>query len=264
MYKIKPSHDVDAVIVGYTETSDKKLDSFLLALKNKSELLINIGSVKAQSYQISEIEYKRLHDGLKALHVATNHKATNSNGVVYNAVAPCYVVTITTNDVLLETGGTPLQKNAFTFSASYEFRGRVPAPSALNLKLSRLRPDKDTSYQDVRVDQLYEIACAQAPEYNQPKHAKSEILKRDVYTRLVSGALCVRKILTWKTHKPAPEFAPYIVCYVDYSPTRKEQPIKRYVVPTQTEQQALEHFDSFVENNIKRGWELASTQQETA
>ena len=86
--------------------------------------------------------------------------------------------------------------------------------------------------------------------------AKSEILRRDVWTKETKGVVAVRKLLVWKTNKEKTnELHPaYVVHWTDYSPGRGS-PLDREVKLAPDEKTAMKIADALIETNIKKGWE---------
>ena len=90
------------------------------------------------------------------------------------------------------------------------------------------------------------------------KSRRGEIRKREVYTKTTKGLVSVRKFISWKTNKEDVDetYPPYVFAYVDYSPGRKK-PLARTVRSAPSEEVVDELFDSFVKENVKRGWKPA-------
>ena len=59
---------------------------------------------------------------------------------------------------------------------------------------------------------------------------KSEILRREVVTKVLKGNTMVRKLLLWKTNKEEQDenFPAYVLHLTDFSPNRKD-PMKREI-----------------------------------
>jgi len=263
VFKIKPQHSIDAVVIGFTEDAARPgtVDSLLTALMDSTGTIITLGSVRTGLHILTDKEHAGLFDRLSNLIAPTNYKTTNSHHVVYTMVRPEIVAQLFCNDAIMSTGNEPLKSPAFEYHAtynSYEYRGQHPLASPVNLVFADFRPDKEASYPDVRAAQLDDVTGEPRVGLLAMPLPQSSLLERHVYTREVSGSINVRKFMAWRTNKDTvdPDYPPYVICYIDYSPTRKEQPIKRYVRPAQSSKDAHVLIQELIECKIKRGWTL--------
>jgi len=101
VYKIKPTIDVDAVVVGYTESSegDNKVGSFLLALMREDGQLQLIGSCGNMPTQ-QRLEFMRQ---VREMHVDSGYRHANSKGALYRFVRPEIIIEVRLTDVQSET-----------------------------------------------------------------------------------------------------------------------------------------------------------------
>jgi hypothetical protein len=85
--------------------------------------------------------------------------------------------------------------------------------------------------------------------------AKSEILRREVWTKETKGAVAVRKLLVWRTNKNGfnSSYPAYVVHWTDYSPGRAS-PLDRDVKLAPDEKTAIKIANFLVDENIKKGW----------
>ena len=86
----------------------------------------------------------------------------------------------------------------------------------------------------------------------------SKLLRREVYIKEAKGKTAVRKLLVWKTNKEkvSEDHPGFVVHWTDYSPDRKD-PIKRTVRLASSKKNATSIADKLIEDNVKKGWELA-------
>ena len=84
---------------------------------------------------------------------------------------------------------------------------------------------------------------------------KSELIRREVWTKDNKGSVAVRKLLVWKTNKKEidPLFPEYVVHWTDFSLGRAT-PLDRDVKLAPDENTAFKLADGMIEENIKKGW----------
>ena len=87
---------------------------------------------------------------------------------------------------------------------------------------------------------------------------KSEVLKREVYTKVLKGETMVRKFMILKTNKEqsVDEFPAYVLYYTDFSPNRKE-PLQRDIAVSASEAQIQALYVDLKNKNVKQGWKPA-------
>ena len=85
--------------------------------------------------------------------------------------------------------------------------------------------------------------------------AESELIFREVFTKIVKGQTNVQKFLAWKTNKESEGSYPaYVMNYTNFSPTRNDS-LKNDVRVSSSKDQILAFVREFKEKNIKKGWE---------
>jgi hypothetical protein len=116
----------------------------------------------------------------------------------------------------------------------------------------RLRADKEFSAQSVRLAQLTgrEIATPELINRNLPA---LEVVRREVYTKEVKGALAVRKLVVSKRPATAGAF-PYVVFWTDFSAGRKT-PLEVTTLFAHTESRAEALVKKLIEENITKGFD---------
>ena len=144
----------------------------------------------------------------------------------------------------------------------YEIVRRMPLAAVISPQFVRIREDKQPVYEHVRIEQASErVEVRQSKkEASQLQLPKSEVIRRDVYTKEAKGKTMVRKFVTWKTnkHDEMEEFPAFVHHYTDFSPNRKA-PLDRDVRISNSQSQIMELHHSMIEANIKKGWELVTT-----
>ena len=81
-----------------------------------------------------------------------------------------------------------------------------------------------------------------------------------MWTKEAKGKTAVRKLVVWQTNKEdrVEGWPAWVVHFTDYSPDRKT-PLERTVKTALTKAEAKGIADALVAENIKKGWEPAST-----
>jgi len=259
IYKLKPSVTIDAVVIAYTIRSDQPglARSILLGLMHSSGEIQILGGCGNLG---SDVDRSALGKQLEKLKVDAPIRYASDSGSLYSFVKPELVVEIKVTDLQLERAdGT----NASTMILSYKGdswnSGRLSqSPRPIHPVLVRVRDDKKVNNLDIRIEQIAGYMPKLKDAVLKVETAKSEILRREVWTKEAKGALAVRKLLVWKTNKN--EFnsshPSYVVHWTDYSPGRAS-PLDRDVKLAPDEKTAVKIANSMVEENIKKGWNKA-------
>jgi hypothetical protein len=175
-------------------------------------------------------------------------------------VKPEWVIEMSCLDLVSQTTrGASIDRMVLGWNSKaprFEVVRRLPLASALSPQFVRRRDDKTVRPAEVRVQQvadLVEIAMADR-DAKQLQAKKSEILKREVYTKTMKGALMVRKLVMWKTNKEAEgEYPAYVVHFTDFSPNRKTM-LEREIRVSSSKSQIEELWKGLAEENIVKGW----------
>ena len=257
IYKLKPSVTIDAVVIAYTTRSDQPglARSILLGLMHSSGEIQILGGCGNLG---SDVDRSSLGKQLEKLKVDAPIRYASDSGSLYSFVKPELVVEIKVTDLQLERAdGT----NASTMILSYKGGAwnsvrLSQCPRPIHPVLVRVRADKQVNYIDIRIDQIDVYMPKLKDAELRVETAKSEILRRDVWTKETKGVVAVRKLLVWKTNKEKTnELHPaYVVHWTDYSPGRGS-PLDREVKLAPDEKTAMKIADALIETNIKKGWE---------
>jgi len=129
-----------------------------------------------------------------------------------------------------------------------------PTAAPLHPVLVRLREDKTPNEVDIRFSRIVDWLIP-TEEEEATDLPKSELLGRDVWTKVSKGKVAIRKLVVWKTNKEqiGSSYPAYVVHWTDYAVGRKK-PLGREVRLAMIETDAVEIADNFVEANIKKGW----------
>lgn len=260
-YKIKPRYTLDVAVVGFTESIDDRqgmLHDVLVAVMRSDRTLHVLGRVGGG---FTEDERRAMLSDLKDQIVDSEYAEVNSDHVAYQMVRPNWVIEVSCLDVVSQTTrGAPINRMVLdwdTAAERYKVIRRLPLASVISPQFVRRREDKQVNPQDIRIDQLATIV--EIPHVDRDARQmtlpNSEVMRREVYTKVLKGETMVRKFLIWKTNKESSgdDFPGYVLYYTDYSPNRKS-PLDREIRVSNSEEQIKQLWDEFVEKNIKQGW----------
>ena len=123
----------------------------------------------------------------------------------------------------------------------------------------RRRYDKEVHATDIRIAQvanLVELPLADK-DSRQMALPRSQVLRREVYTKELKGETMVRKFLLWKTNKElaTDDFPAYVLHYTDFSPNRKD-PLARDIRVSSSFEQIQQLLNNLKADNITKGWNL--------
>ncbi len=260
-FKIKPLHTLDALVLGFTESTDDRagmMHDLLLGIVREDRaihVMCRVGGGFSD-----EVRREMLSD-LKDMVVESEYAEVNSDHVAYQMVKPEWVIEITCLDIISQnTRGGPINRMVLNWNRDtdcYEVVRRLPLVSVISPQFVRVREDKSFNKDDVRIAQITKVVPVQKVDVNatELQLSKSSIMKREVYTKTLKGKLMVRKFLMWKTNKEneGSEYPTYVIHYTDYSPGRKV-PMDREVRISNSEEQINELFEQLKTDNIKKGW----------
>lgn len=262
IYKIKPKHNVDAVILGFTESPDvadsiRVLLTGLMRPDGSFQVFAKVGT------GYDEQQRRDLFTQLSAMAVPSAFKATDRNHTLFTMVRPEIVMEMAFHDLIYEnTAGKPEMKPVLNYSAEEGYGTLLPQAfvSVLGPVFKRFRDDKTVSPEDLRLTQLQDFV--DLDNLNQASKsldlAASAVLQREVYSKTTKGLVAVRKFISWKTNKETIDnhYPAFGFCFVDYSPGRKG-PLKRVLRTAPTQEGIEEIFNKFKETEVKRGWKPA-------
>ena len=268
-FKIKPRHNLDAVVIGFTESTEDRqgmLHDLLVGVARTDgsiQVLCRVGG------GFSDDNRRELLSDLQDLVVESEYAEVNSDHVAYQMVKPKWVIEISCLDMIGQnTRGGPVNRMVLNWNAAesrYEVIRRLPLVSVISPQLIRIRDDKRFDVTDVRISQVTDLLPIELADVDarEMQMANSVLMEREVYTKQLRGEMLVRKFLMWKTNKEneTAEFPAYVASYTDFSPSRKS-PLDRDVRVSDSETQIRALYRQFKEDNIKKGWELHSASSD--
>lgn len=262
-YKLKPRHNIDVAVIGYTEgTEDRKgmLHDLLCAVIRKDGSFQIIGRVGTG---FSDEERRSLLSDLRALHSRSDYAEIGDGHVAYQMVRPDWVIEVSCLDLIVQTSRSGIiERMVLSYDeklGKWEPVRRMPLASLISPVYVRRREDKRPNAVDVRAQQIADLAeiallDKDARTYSLPA---SEVIRREVYVKTLKGQTAVRKLLLWKTNKEVDGgFPAYVLHYTDYSPTRKE-PLSRDIRISNSRDQIEALWKEFHTENIVKGWNRA-------
>ncbi|HEX9059429.1 MAG TPA: hypothetical protein VF941_04555 [Clostridia bacterium] len=258
VYKIKPKHNLDAVVIGYTEGMGEysgQVRTLLLALMADDNTFQVIGRT---GNGFSSEQKKELLEKLSKTVIDSDFIETDSNHVGFRMVEPSIVIELSFNDIIFETSTSPVLNPVLTIKdGSYRFITSCNGISLIFPVFERVREDKRAVCHDVRLSQITEdfylpdfgkcLSTAALPE--------SEVLQREVYKKEAKDKLMVQKFIVIKTNKEDKDerYPAYVLHYTNFSSDRKE-PLQRDIRISNSREQILELLEEFKNENIKKGW----------
>jgi hypothetical protein len=269
-FKVKVRHTLDVAVIGFTESLDPQrqgqLHDLLVALMRSDGSLHILGHVGTG---FSDEERRNLLSDLKDRLALSDYVESSQDHTAYQFVRPDLVIEISCLDIISQTtrGATidrmtlqwssqPGDTSSPGFTGRYTPLRRLPIGSLTSATYLRRRDDKHVNPTDVRLAQI--TALVDIPKADvDPRNItlpKSQLLRREVYTKSLKGQTLVRKLLLWQTNKQASgEFPAYVLHLTDFSPTRKT-PLQREIRVSNSHEQIDSLWTEFKKDYILSGW----------
>lgn len=254
--KVKPIKDLDLVVLGFTSrVGDAGLEarSLLVGVHEADARWVPLGTIGNMENGVDRSE---LFKQLKTLIIDSNYRKAASTGQLYQMVRPEIVIECRALDVQVEdSDGRPIKQPLVEVTNKLStVIGQVSAATVINGVARRIRVDKGSPDEAASWRQIEPYVSISVENSGTP--VKSEIIRRQVWTKASKGKVDVRKLIVWKTNKESidPTFPVFVVQWTDYSPGRKT-PLAREVRPVGTLDQANEIAQLMIDENIKKGWE---------
>lgn len=258
VFKAKPTIDLDAVIIGFTDSSDEPeaVGSLLLAMMREDGQFQVIGACGNMPTEQRKAFYAQLSGKI----IPSSYRYANSKGALYRFVKPETVIEFKVTDVQGEdSSGEPILRMVLEHGdAGWRTIREMPGASILHPVFSRVRTDKTVNPVDIRVAQVLERCLIDGLSKKAERLVlpASELVRREVYVKTAKGQQAVRKLVIWRTNKDKqdPSYPAFVVHWTDFSGTRKT-PLEREVRLAPTLGEALRIGDEIVGENIKKGWD---------
>jgi hypothetical protein len=136
-------------------------------------------------------------------------------------------------------------------------------PALLFPIFKRERTDKTAARADIGLEQL----TARTGELTEGggsarTTAKSEVVKRAVYTKEMKGQTAVRKYVVVETRKREAGYPPFVVHFTDFSAGRAK-PLETSMRSASSREKVDGLVAAWVEENVKKGWSEAGVAAST-
>jgi hypothetical protein len=187
-----------------------------------------------------------------------------NDSVAYQMVRPEWVIEISCLDLINQTTrGGSIDRMVLGYDMPgnmYQSIRRLPLASPISPNFVRRREDKAIREQDLRLHQIGDVIEIPMMDRDarQLSLPRSEVLRREVYTKTLKGNLLVRKLLLWKTNKESEggNFPAYVAYFTDFSPNRAS-PIDRDIRVSNSREQIESLLAEMKTEYIVKGWALA-------
>ena len=257
IYKIKPLHTLDAAIIGFTLNDKNSVRELLLGMLDEDNNYIQIGRVGTG---LSDELKTELFDILNNQIIDSSYIEADKRRVAFAMVKPTVVVEISINELTTQTSKGNIKNQLLSYDdiSGYSFNSSINGTSLVHPVFKRIRTDKSVNQSDVRYKQITDIVYIDNDNSKQiVKLPKSEIIFREVYTKVAKNKTNVQKFIVWKTNKETidDKYPAYVMNYTNFSPTRGE-PLKKDVRISNSQAQIMSLMQAFKDKNIKKGWNL--------
>jgi ATP-dependent DNA ligase len=261
VFKIKPRHNIDVVVVGFTERPDSPgtISALLTAFMRTDgslQLVARVGN------GFSEVARQDMFELLKPLQVESLYNETDGNHTLFTMVKPVMVVEMQFLDILAEhSSGRPLTKAVLSYEEASGYDVLMPEAFVALIApiFVRIRDDKQVTPTDLRLTQLRPYVDLDNLDSGASRQemAQSEVISRSVFTKVAKELTSVRKFVCGKTNKDEidPSFPAYVFCYVDFSPGRaKPRARARSLRASNSRAQIEQIYANSIAKNVKKGW----------
>ncbi len=263
VFKVKPRVTIDAAVVAYTESSSG-VGELLLALmpdeqSGEGHTMQIIGRVDTGFTQAARRE---LADRIVPLKCESAVNLPSRSGLPYQWVRPQTVVEVACHELLTTNSeGEPIRRWLLEHNGdTWQPLGKAASISMRDAVFVRVREDKTAALPDVRWSQVTDIVPVAAVNHDVADLPRSEIIRREVYTKSVRDyGVAVRKLIVWKTNKEDVDhrYPAYAAMFSDYSPARQE-PIRTELRVASCVERIMVIAENWLAENIRRGWDCVA------
>ena len=260
VFKAKPRHTLDVVVLGFSEGLDDRrgmLHDLLVGLMRADGSFHVLGRVGGG---FTDDDRRSMLADLGAMVVASEYAEVNSASVAYKMVRPEWVIEISCLDMVSSTTrGAPIERMVLNWNrdaSRWQVLRRLPLVSLISPVYLRKRADKSVTPDDLRLQQVTDVVdVPMADRTAGDALAKSEVLRREVYTKVMKGQQMVRKLVLWKTNKEtvSPAHPAFVLHLTDYSPNRKN-PLERELRVSNSREQIDGFWAAFARDYFGKGW----------
>lgn len=258
IYKVKPRHTIDAVVIGYTVGEDahaEMMRDMLLAVMRPDGILQQFASTGTG---LTEDMRREFYAMLQNDKVESEYVETDSRNVAFQMVRPKVVVEISGIDFVTENAaGEPKQNMLLRYDQEQGYSVVMKTSGAVvhSPVFERIRNDKSCNATDIRIKQLTDL-CSFSVKRAVAKESLPNSIRmlRRVFVKQAAGKIMIQKYVVWKTNKESTGVYPaYVLHITDYSSTRQEL-LKRDIRVSDSKQQIMDMCQEMIDNNVKKGW----------
>ena len=251
VHKLKPRVTVDAVVVGFSESSDTKgqVRTLLYALRNSEGKYQIIGRTGNGLTAEQKIE---LYLRLSKMKISSNYLEIDSNRLAFHMIRPELVIELSIGDIITEVTSGNIKNPILEYDNNAIKQTVICAGySFISAVIERLREDKTNNINQVSLDQISEKnpVHAESKINTNEEMPKSLLLRRDVWTCGTS----VQKLLVWKTNKEKFGFPAYCVSWTSFKPDTQDK-FKVDMRISNSETQIKQLAGQFIGTNISSTW----------
>lgn len=252
VYKIKPKHSLDCVIVGYTSADNEHIRNLLIALMDNNDRYHVIGKL---GVGLDESLSRNLYSQLSASTCQSSYVDADGSKLGFRFVKPELVLEISVNDINNENLEGTISNPLLSFGGDYSLERFVAGISLTHSVIDRIRDDKKANKDEVSISQINDF-IATDPESDNVELSNSTLVVRDVYVKTTKDKTAVQKFMVFQTNKSDNKnFLSYMFFYTDFSEGRKD-PLKTEIRVSDSKDQIMEIYKSYVSDNVKKGWNL--------
>ena len=262
VFKIKEYHTFDMVVLGYvngyTENYSLMKEVLVGVMTEANQYLVT--GVVANGFDIDQRE--KLSKEFDKIKVNSNSIIVSGARIPFTMIKPAHVVEIESTDIINSTSNGFIKRELINFNGEYSFENKTNSVSLTTPVFTRFRDDKDVKLNDVGINQISRVIEIPKEEKKTSIKPQSEIIKKDVFTKLSKGNTNVKKFFIWDTKSKDTNYPNFVFYKIDYSPTRKDK-MKRDIKISNSKKQILKIYDSEIESDIKSGWTLFSDSDDS-
>lgn len=264
IYKVKPIVTLTAVVVAYSETNQGGVDvmrELSVALMRDDGTLHLVGTVGGGFTDQDRTDWRYR---LEEMQVEADFRMANREGTLVRFIKPEIVIELNAGDLMhhnLTDEEIRQQVVRYTPGRGYENLGLMPLVSLIHPRFVRERDDLRVDQESIGLDQVWQhVPFAGRHATPHPTELRpSEVVRREVYTKVTKGKTAVRKAVVIATHKADldAKWPAFVAHFTDFSASRKD-PLRTElrVAPTREEIDAA--VEAWLAANIKKGWEAGA------
>jgi ATP-dependent DNA ligase len=255
-YKVKPTVNIDLVILGYALNSgnDEVLRELLLGVVDENN---NFQIVSKCGNGFSERDRVDLLKKLKPLAVESSFTEVSGAKTAFVMVEPSLIIELSCLDFITETSKGTIKKPTLSFDkkTGYALTERKYTISCISPVFQRIRDDKKVDFTQVG-GQEFEDLLFDSIQSEKTVTSPSTIIVREVYSKSGKNGTAIRKFLGIKTNKEdTGQYAPFVALFSDFSSGRKT-PLEQEIFLCSDKKELEAKIAELKEENIKSGWEL--------